>query len=42
MECVLTNTVPLGAHDFSLVKVVQVHIDEEVLDKRRTYRLQES
>jgi flavin reductase (DIM6/NTAB) family NADH-FMN oxidoreductase RutF len=34
MECVLTNTVPLGAHDVFFGKVVQVHIDEEVLDKK--------
>ncbi|MFA5364621.1 MAG: flavin reductase family protein [Candidatus Bathyarchaeia archaeon] len=34
MECVLTYTVSLGTHDVFFGKVVQVHIDEEVQNKK--------
>ena len=34
LECVLTDTIPLGAHDLFLGEVVQVHIDENVLDEK--------
>jgi len=33
LECVLEETIPLGAHDLFLGEVVQVHIDEKVLDE---------
>jgi flavin reductase (DIM6/NTAB) family NADH-FMN oxidoreductase RutF len=34
LECVLTDTISLGAHDLFLGEVVQVHIDENVLDEK--------
>ena len=34
MECILRSIVPLGAHDLFIGEVVQVHIDQEVLDKK--------
>jgi flavin reductase (DIM6/NTAB) family NADH-FMN oxidoreductase RutF len=34
LECVLKQTIPLGAHDLFLGEIVQVHIDEKVLDEK--------
>jgi flavin reductase (DIM6/NTAB) family NADH-FMN oxidoreductase RutF len=34
IECILKNIVPLGTHDLFLGEVVQIHIDEEILDKK--------
>ncbi len=36
LECVLKDTIPLGAHDLFLGEVVQVHIDEKVLNEKGT------
>lgn len=33
LECVLKQTIPLGAHDLFLGEVIQVHIDEKVLEE---------
>lgn len=34
LECVLKDTIPLGAHDLFLGEIVQVHVDEAVLDAK--------
>jgi flavin reductase (DIM6/NTAB) family NADH-FMN oxidoreductase RutF len=34
MECVLKNTVSLGAHDLFIGEIVQVHVDPDVLDEK--------
>ena len=34
LECVLKNTIPLGAHDLFLGEIVQVHIDQKVLNEK--------
>jgi len=34
MECILKNTIPLGAHDLFLGEIVQVHIDQNILDEK--------
>ena len=34
LECILTDTIPLGAHDLFLGEVVQVHFDEKVLGEK--------
>jgi len=34
LECLLKDTIPLGAHDLFLGEIVQVHVDENVLDEK--------
>ena len=34
MECILKNTIPLGAHDLFLGEIVKVHIDQNILDEK--------
>lgn len=34
MECILKDIIPLGAHDLFLGEIVQVHINQEVLNKK--------
>ena len=33
MECILKDTIPLGAHDLFIGEIVEVHIDQEVVDE---------
>jgi flavin reductase (DIM6/NTAB) family NADH-FMN oxidoreductase RutF len=34
IECILKNIIALGTHDLFLGEAVQIHIDEEILDKK--------
>ena len=34
LECVVTQVLPLGAHDLFLGRIVAVHMDESVLDEK--------
>lgn len=34
LECILKDTIPLGAHDLFLGEIVQVHIDQQILDEK--------
>jgi flavin reductase (DIM6/NTAB) family NADH-FMN oxidoreductase RutF len=34
IECVLKEKISLGAHDLFLREIVQVHIDQDILDKK--------
>jgi len=34
MECILKDRIPLGAHDLFLGEIIQVHIDQNILDKK--------
>lgn len=34
IECKLKDLIPLGAHDLFLGEIVQVHIDQQILDKK--------
>jgi flavin reductase (DIM6/NTAB) family NADH-FMN oxidoreductase RutF len=34
MECILKNTLSLGAHDLFIGEIVQVHIDQDILDEK--------
>jgi len=36
IECILKNRIPLGTHDLFLGEIVQVHIDQDILDKEGT------
>jgi flavin reductase (DIM6/NTAB) family NADH-FMN oxidoreductase RutF len=34
MECILKDVIPLGTHDLFIGEIVQVHIDQDILDKK--------
>lgn len=42
IECQVTEVKPLGTHDMFLAKVAAVHVDEEYMDEKNKFHLEEA
>lgn len=42
IECLVTQVIPLGTHDMFLAKVLAVHADEQYLDEKGSFHLEQA
>jgi len=42
LECKVKQIIPLGSHDMFLAEVVAVHVNDEFMDEKRTFHLEDA